>query len=755
MRRTSILFLCSTLAPSGACLIGCFGGGSGGGSGNDAGFPQQDGGFVFEGGFDALPDAIPTLDSGVEGGIPSFSTKPLDFGTADCGGQAPATQTYTFDNTGPATVIWTATVTAPFTLNGTSGGTASGNTATGQTGSVTVGVPAFPATSNAGPVNGTLTLSTNIPGFTSVTVPLTVMVEGGSLSLTPSVVGFGQVPDGTTSSALGFTITNLGNAAVSVTLGVPSDPEFTVTYTGAPTSSNIAPGATLAGASATFTPTAAGAAGATSAIQVTGALCNSTATVVNLSGTGTAGQVSIGPSPLDFGGVACGTAGAPQKVTIKNGNAFPITYQALLTASPSPYTVDAPSGSVAANSQAVITVTPAAIPATGNVAPGAYNDTLTITTNEPGGTPFAIPLDESASGAVLALTMATPNFGTVSNTTASQGFTITNTGSLSADVSLSLTETGADFVAALTQGSTAKASGGTAPGTVSYTARLNGTEKATLAAKTTAALCAPLPAALAISAIGAVPVVTPGNGTLNVTAECGTGSTTMATLTLQNTGNAPAQLAVNGSIHNAFNLVSAPNSIAPNSSANIVISGNIPIPGSTPASSAPIGDTLSFSTNEPTNPLHAFNVLDIVNGVNIQVSQPGPIEYCYTEYGFGILNSGTEDATLYTSICYGDEVGYGVFLYPDPFASGCNPSQPTALAAGQTVTGAVQQYDYAGSGSGFETLNIPVVGNLCVGPSPVALDITYMTQSNFQCFSGGEMTPLHGHPGLRKRLMRK
>jgi hypothetical protein len=616
--RKSIL-MGGALPAGSLVLVGCFGSSnssSDGGAYFDTGIPEV---YVLADG-DVLPD-VSITDAGLPSG--NFSTTPIDFGEAGCGTTPTATQTYKMLNTGPVAVTYSATVSTGFSITGSS----SGMVAPNGSATLTLGAAMIPPTANAGvPITGTLVITTNIPGIESVTVPLSITPMGGSLVANP--LGFGTVQVLSQFGPLGVSIQNVGNAPVNVTFGAPTDPEFGFTYTGSPASAAIMPGTSLAGASATFTPSGAGAKSATVAIQTTDTLCASADSSFTLSGTGTTAPVTIGPSPVSFGAVLCGSVGSPQVVTIKNGYSSPITYTASLASATSPYSLSATSGTVMANATTTITVTPAPIPFPGNMAPGAYDDTLTISTTVPGASPVAIPLTQQPSGAVLSLTMASTSFGVDMNTTASLPFTVGNSGTLNALVGLNAT--GAGFAAAFTGSNFATSNGGSEPGTVTFTPAANSAASGALALTTSAPLCAALPS-LNLTATGDVPVASFPSGTINLTyceefaQYCGgdgrrarrpslspeqfSCTPSQATLSIENTGKAPLLISGVSSENGLFNILSVPTTaIAPGTAATIVIQAidNIDV------CCDDDGDTLSFTTNEPGDPTDSVMILDVV-----------------------------------------------------------------------------------------------------------------------------------------------
>jgi hypothetical protein len=559
----------------------------------------------------------------------------VSFGLANCGAANPlAPLSYSFQNTGPVAISWSATVDSVFAIQGA----ASGTVAPGATGSISVGVTAIPATATAGvAITGTLTLVTNVPGFTGIAVPLTVTPQGGSLTVS-AAPGFGSITVGTPATQP-FTLQNVGNAPVSVTLGTPSDPEFTATYTGAPAGAAIAAGASLAGAGATFTPTSAGMHGATVAIQTVGVMCASAATSVSLSGTGTTNPLSISASTLNYGTVTCGTAAPWQALTITNSNAIAFPYTTSLGKGRE-LAVHArrPDRYRARQWQGRHQRHPRDGPAlSATLTAGFYDDTLTFTAQ--GETPVPIALDESAGGAILALTMATTNFGTVLNTTASLPFTLTNTGNQ--DATVTVAAGGAHFGETISTNDV-PAGGSPVTGTASFTAAANAAAVGSLAVSASN-LCNPQPTTLTLNAVGAVPVATVG-GALAVTATCG-GAVTNATLALTNTGNAPLTLGSIASTSGYFAVVSSTSPIAAQGSGSIVIKGVVP-PNPVGSNTA-LADTLSFTTNEVGLPTHKVAVGDTVMGANLAVS-PNPVDGSCDEGGgpyFNVVNTGNLAAT--------------------------------------------------------------------------------------------------------------
>ena len=341
------------------------------------------------------PDTGAPEDAALDAGFPAtnLASTPIDFGLVGCGA-VPAAKTLTFTNTGTAPLTYSIALASGtyFALQGATSGTV----APGAEASVSLAPPALPITSNAGsPITDTLNVTTNIPGFTSFSVPVSVTPQGGSLLVSPAPVAFGQVLVGDAFDAP-VTITNVGNAPVGITVGAPANGDFGFAYTGGDAGLeggvSVAPDASLPGATAAFKPTVGVLELTNAAITTTGAMCASAASQVAMNGTGTFAAVTVAPGTLPFGTTTCGSPAAPfQTVTITNAYDYVVPYTSALAVGTA-YTLTNASGNVPAGGHATITVTPKAIAAPASVAPGAFDDTLTVTPTAPGTTATPVAL---------------------------------------------------------------------------------------------------------------------------------------------------------------------------------------------------------------------------------------------------------------------------------------------------------------------------------------------------------------------------
>jgi hypothetical protein len=496
---------------------------------------------------------------------------------------------------------------------------AAGTLQQGDTATIAIAATAVPGSSTAGtPLTGVLALTTNVPGSTSVSVPVQMVPKGGSLKVTPSVASFGQVQLGTAATPLPVTITNTGNAPVQLALGTSTNSDFSVTYTGAPAAATIAAAGTLPGAQAEFTASSTTMESATIPLQTTGVLCGTSPAAISLSGQGTTAPVTVGPAQLDFGTVPCGSTGAVNTVTITNGYTFAITYSAVLAAGTgSAFSLDIPAGSVAAKSKAQVQVTPKPIPVPGSVSANAYGDTLTVTTSAPMMSPVSIPLFESASGAVLSIVMPKTAFGPVNaNSSGSLPFTVANAGTV--DAPLTLQVTGAGFAASFTGSATATA-GGSAAASATFAPASTSTTLASgsLSVTTSAAVCQAA-SPVSLTAQPEVPIASFPTATVPLASTCpngGTGANTTGTATVTITNGGDTPLLVSGVT------TSSPDVAAQGPAAGIpagmsgVISLQTTVPANTPSATYPV--TLSFTTNELGSPTHKVPLSVVVHGANL------------------------------------------------------------------------------------------------------------------------------------------
>jgi hypothetical protein len=194
------------------------------------------------------------------------------------------------------------------------------------------------------------------------------------VTLSPSSLNFGNQNVGTTSAAQNVTLTNSGNASLSIS-SIVARGDFAQTNT-CPVGGNLAAGSKCA-ISVTFTPSVAGM--RNGAVTITDSASNSPQTG-SLSGTGAAPAVMLSPPSVNFGDQPVGTpATAPVTLTNTGNAALTISSIAIAGANPGDFSeINTCGTSVGAAGTCQITVkfTPTVV--------GARNATINITDNGPG-----------------------------------------------------------------------------------------------------------------------------------------------------------------------------------------------------------------------------------------------------------------------------------------------------------------------------------------------------------------------------------
>jgi hypothetical protein len=426
-------------------------------------------------------------------------------------------------------------------------------------------------------------------------------------------------------------------------------------------------------------------------------------------------------------------------VTITNASQGAVGFtDALGLGASSPFTIDVSGGSVPGASgdggTAFITVTPKAIPVPGSIAPGAFNDTLTVTPTSPFVAPTTITLQESASGAILALAMdAGAAFGTVaSNDAGSLPFTVTNTGNT--DAPLTLDVGGAGYGASFTSAADAPPDGGVASGSVTFLPTTNGPVAGSLKVSTTAPICSVTPS-IVLSGSGSLPVASVPSTPIAAGAICG-GTTTQGSVSITNTGGAPLVISSATSVSGTFTVVSTPSPIAPGSSGSITIQP-VALGQGTPGNST-LNDTLDFTTNEAGNPTRSAPVAIAVSGANlgylgiagnaISIDTPE----CGVSIGYSVTNTGNMPATVQATGTYptdGDTNGDS-----DVFNFGGAFSSATTIAVGSPVADTIRNQSLCleteqctlTNTQGFTTLNASstTVG-ICIPLPTLSLSLNY------------------------------
>lgn len=143
---------------------------------------------------------------------------------------------------------------------------------------------------------------------TSTSSPVSQLVQGPIVQLSPTSLNFGNQPVGTTSAAKTVTLSNIGSGVLTISGATITGP-FTITTN---CTTTLAPGANCT-AYVSFKPTKIGT--ASGAISITDNAAQSPQTVT-LSGTGT--SVQLNPTNLNFGNRAVGTTSPRKLITLTN-----------------------------------------------------------------------------------------------------------------------------------------------------------------------------------------------------------------------------------------------------------------------------------------------------------------------------------------------------------------------------------------------------------------------------------------------------
>ena len=283
----------------------------------------------------------------------------------------------------------------------------------GSNASCTISVTFTPA--QVGTRTGTVTITDNAAGSPQ-TISLTGVGVAPIVSLSATSLTFGNQAVGTVSAAQNVTLSNIGNATLTIYGIVPSGDFSDANNCGG----SIAPGAKCT-ISVTFAPTGAGTRTGTITISD-----NATdgPQYIFLTGTGVGGSpiATLSTTSLTFGGQAVGTTSSAQTVTLTNTGTVNLDINSIASSGDFAETNSCPA-SLGANSSCTISVT-----FTPTVA-GTRTGAVTITDNA-SNSPQTIALTGTGLAPAVSLsatnlTFSNQQVGTVS---AAQNVTLTNTG---------------------------------------------------------------------------------------------------------------------------------------------------------------------------------------------------------------------------------------------------------------------------------------------------------------------------------------
>ena len=603
----------------------------------------------------------------------SVPTASIDFGPTDCGAATPSAKTVTIRNTGAAELDVSASLptSAVFALIGG----ASVKIPPGKQATLTVTASIPQATTAGSAQTATLTLATNDPASPSIAVALRATASGGTLTLDAPLYSFATVDVGTPAPDIPITLANSGNAAIQVSLGAPTDPQFTATYMAGPNPVSVPPNTSLPKLVAHWTPLDTMKHQGSIPIVVQGAVCGVSVTAIPLAGTGTNGAFTASTGDLLFGPkkdgmVDCGAKAAPLQVTIGNTGNKAYAWTATTGAS---FSVSPQSGTVPAGQMVMLTVTPlTAIPAQSATTADLYSDALTVTTDIAGDQPHVITLHETAHGAIVAFTPADAiDFGSVTaNTSPMLPLAVGNTGNAPVNVSLS-----ADNVlfAVTPLGPSLIPAAGSLPAMVTFSPGTTTTLKsgvATASAAATDVLCAPLPPGVSLTGTGLDGVVSFGPSAVDFgTVDCGT--TALAkVITFSNPGSSDytitPKLGLGASSPYKLTMNPASGLVAKGQTATITLTPS-PIPFPSAVTPNLYGDLLTVTTDVVGDQVHYIPITETAGGALLALEAPAlafGASQGLSKSSYAFNNTGNQDIAVIMSIG-----GAPPFPFSAPFGS--------------------------------------------------------------------------------------
>jgi hypothetical protein len=381
-------------------------------------------------------------------------------------------------------------------------------------------------------VTGSVVFADNAPGG-SQALPLTgsAVTATGTLSASPGSFNFSNVVVGSSSQQT-ITLTNSGAGTVTISQVSTTGAGFSTS--GISVGQTIAAG-TQASFTATFAPTAAGAASGT--ITISTNATNPTLSIA-LTGTGTQGALSANPSSINFGSVLIGSSGSVS-VTLTNTGTAPVSVSAA-GASGAGFSLSGFSATTlnpGATSSFTVTFSPTTA--------GSASGSVSVTSNAPG-SPLTISLSGSGTATQSQLTISPSSvaFNNVNvGSNASQTVTLTNTGNATLNITAA-TITGSGYTMTLTP--TTVAAGANTTFTVQFAPASEGSLTGSISITSNAPGS---PATIALSGTG-LQALGAANPTSVAFGSVVVGSSNSSVITLKNNGNTTlsfSQVSVTGS----------------------------------------------------------------------------------------------------------------------------------------------------------------------------------------------------------------
>lgn len=326
----------------------------------------------------------------------TLSTASLSFGNVAVGTMS--TQVVTLENTGMPTIVVATVQGSSFSLSGLT------SLATFAVDSTTTLYVTFAPTA-IGSVTGHILIASSDLALLGISLSGTGVEPQPSATLSASSLAFGTQAVGTTSAAQSLTLSNSGNAALSI-----ASIALTGTNPSAFAESNNCGSSVAAGAQCTisviFTPSASGAFAASVTVTDNASGSTQTATLSGTGGSTGSPSVSVSPTSLSFGNEPDDVASSSQTVTLTNSGSAALTVSAvsLTGTNPTDFSENNTCSSVAAASSCtiVISFTPAAS--------GSSSASLSIADNA-SGSPQTVALSGTGTSDVILTWTASTSSG--------------------------------------------------------------------------------------------------------------------------------------------------------------------------------------------------------------------------------------------------------------------------------------------------------------------------------------------------------
>lgn len=608
---------------------------------------------------DAGADAKQLLDDGGlasrgsgEPPVASFSALSIDFGQVYCGADAPAERVlHVVNSGGDGELDWQASFgpTSVFSIDGPSAGQIDAANDDAAIKIASTGVPAFATAGQTETAILTVTISRDGANPVATDITVTQSAAGATLLLEPASASFGQVQTGSSATPIPVTLQNIGNLPISVGFASSTDPQlFLVNATG----TTLGPSEQITGLAAMFEPTSAGTASSRIAIVPGNTpMCGAVPSGIDLNGTGTVGPIAVQPGSLDFGLVDCNKQSSAQQIQITTTGAQLSWTASLGKGGSSPYVISPTAGSASSASAGVITVAPRPIPQAADVTTDAFADTLTIMA--PDG-PHAIPLHETAHGAILSQSTSSLAFGGVNTgAKATTQLNVVNTGNAPAVVSYSVTDSA---FAIAPQNATVGGQGSSSLTTVTFSpsATKAYAASATMSVSPATVLCAALPNAVALTGVGTTSYVSVSPTTLDFgLVNCGS-TGPKKTITVSNTAPRFTQpftwsATLGKGSSSPFKLSSTSATISGQGSSSVDVTP-LAVPSMSPTDADYYADTLTITTNAANDSPHVISLHETAQGAILALS-PTSLSFgsvaapATSTQSFQLVNTGNFPAT--------------------------------------------------------------------------------------------------------------